>query len=184
MNLSNKQKAMLHWVPQRLGLSDAERRIIQRNVGGFYSAADRTCTREGCIAVMAHYEGCFPDGRIPGSAVGYWAEECAKASPVDTLVFRIRAEAAALGWTDVDVDMFLASKHCSSGRYQSIDEAPLYWLTRVLEALKAMHSRTIPQSEICNPQLNTGAGRRGALGACEGSPRRAVQKPAGPPRSL
>ena len=143
MKLSNKQKAMLHWVPAKLGISNTERRIIQRNVGGFYSAADKTCTREGFIAVMAFYESKFSDRRIPTFSVGYWDKENTKASADDTIIFRIRSEAAALGWTDVDVDLFLASKHCSSGLYKSIDEAPMYWLVRLLEALKAMHNREV-----------------------------------------
>lgn len=141
MRLSNKQKMLLHIVPEALGVTEAERRVIQRNVGGFFSAADATCTREGFIAVMAFYESKSPSGFLPGFDAGYWASAAETAGPNDPLIRRVRQEAFKLRWGDRELNLFLAGKHMSSGRYRAVDDAPPYWLSRLLEALKAMNKR-------------------------------------------
>ena len=153
MRLSNRQKAMLHWVPAALGIGEADRLTLQRNVGGFESAADPRATRSGFIALMAHYESCFRGRRIRGFTAGYWADEDAKAKgspprsmaagspPTDALVFACRRQAQALGWDEAKLDAFLAGKHMSSGNCRSVATAPAYWLGRLLNALKAMAQR-------------------------------------------
>jgi hypothetical protein len=144
MILSNKQKMLLHTAAAQAGYGGAEhedeRRMVQRNIGGFFSAADKTATREGFIAVMAFYEK-HCGGQIGDFTRGYWAAEDAKANPLDSLRFRVNKLAAEMGWTPADVDAFLHSKHMSSGIYGSVEEASAYWLTRLLEGLKAIRQR-------------------------------------------
>lgn len=141
MRLSNKQKALLHWVPSALGIGEQARLTIQWNVGGFESAADPRATRGGFIALMAYYEGRSPGRRIKGFTAGYWADEDAKANPTDALVFACCREAEALGWDEATLDGFLAGKHMSSGACRSVNTASAYWLSRLLNALKAMAAR-------------------------------------------
>jgi len=138
--LTNKEKALLHMIPSKLGIAAAERRVIQRNVGGFHSAADRTATHEGFAAVMAFYED-RSGGCLDGYSPGFWCGRAEKALPTDRLLYRIARLAKSMGWTPGDVDLFLASDHMSSGGYASVQEAPTYWLTRLLEALKKISQR-------------------------------------------
>ncbi len=158
MKLSNRQKAMLHWVPDALGISDAQRRLIQRNVGGFHSAADGTVTRQGFIAVMAFYEARSPGGRIRGFTAGYWAAEAAKAGPTDALLFACRRQAHRLGWDNATLEEFLAGRHMSCGQCGELATAPAYWLRRLLDALKAMADR---QPKTTQPATACGACARG-----------------------
>ncbi len=142
MKLSNKQKMLLHTVPAGLGITEAERRIIQRNVGGFFSAADKTCTRAGFVAVMAFYESRAPGRCLPGGTPDWWAAEAEKTpGPNDSLIRKVRAEAFKLGWTEQQIMPFLCGKHMSNTAYQSINDAPRYWLIRLLEAIKAIRKR-------------------------------------------
>jgi len=142
MSLTNGQKKALHSAARQAGLDEQERRLIQQNIGGFFSAADRSASREGFIAVMAFCEkrcgGC-----LAGCTVGYWSAQDAQANPLDGLRHRLNHQAAAMGWSPGDVDRFLASEHMSSGLYGSVEDAPAYWLGRLLEALKAIASRRI-----------------------------------------
>jgi len=140
MNLSNKQKMLLHVAAAQAGVTEDQRRVIQRNVGGFHSAADRTCTREGFIAVMAFYEARC-GGSLRSFSAGYWAGQDAKANPTDALVCRVRREAHGLGMNDQMLDLFIAGPHMSSGACESVATAPAYWLRRCLEALKAIARR-------------------------------------------
>jgi len=142
MKLSNKQKMLLHTVPNGLGITNAERRVIQRNVGGFYSAADKTCTREGFVAVMAFYESRAPGHCLPGGTPDWWAGEAEKTpGPNDSLIRRVRQEAFKIGWTEQQTMLFLCGKHMSNTVYQSINDAPKYWLIRLMEAIKAIRKR-------------------------------------------
>jgi len=140
--LSNGQKRALHAAARQAGLTEAERRLVQRNVGGFHSAADRTATREGFIAVMAFLEARC-GGRLNGCGEGYWRGQDAAANPLDRLRWRIRREAEARGWTEADAEAFLASRHMSGGACRLLAEAPAYWLTRLLQALIEMNRRAV-----------------------------------------
>ena len=140
MELSRKQKMLLHTVPASLRLDDEQRRLIQRNIGGFESAADPRATREGFIAVMAFYEGKL-GGQAGGFTPGYWAGENARANPTSALAHRLVSEAARFGWTIEQLDTFIAGPHMSSGACDDAAHAPAYWLRRCLEAVKAMATR-------------------------------------------
>ena len=141
MELSRKQKMLLHRSAQEAGYGDEERRAVQRNIGGFFSAADKTCTREGFIAVMAFYEARMPERKLRGFTPGYWAEQDRTANPLDALRARINQEAASMGWAADDVDRFLASKHMSSAMYGTVTDAPGYWLRRLLQGMIAIRTR-------------------------------------------
>jgi len=144
--LTNPQKKALHAVARRLGIDDEQRHLIQRNIGGFHSAADRTASHDGFAAVMAFYED-RAGGCLHGNTAGYWAAAHARneardgdGSP-DRLTWRIRRTAEQLGWTELDVEAFLASEHCSSGRFVRLADANAYWLRRCLDGLQAIARR-------------------------------------------
>ena len=140
MNLSNRQKMLLHVAASAAGADEAERRLVQQNVGGFYSAADKAVTREGFIAVMAFWEQ-RAGGTLDRFTEGYWQGQDAKANPTDAVIHRIRTEAAALGLTPEQLDAFAAGKHMSNGRYQRLDQMPAYWLRKCLQALVEIRRR-------------------------------------------
>lgn len=147
--LTNRQKMLLHRVPQALGVDDAQRRVIQRNVGGFHSAADTTASHEGFCAVMAFYEG-RAGGTLDGFTAGYWQaahqrNEAGGGHSTERLARRIRLLAAEMGWTLGDAEALLVSDHCSSGQAKRLDEAPAYWLSRLLDAMKAIAARQAGQ---------------------------------------
>jgi hypothetical protein len=143
MNLSRKQKMLLHSIPNKLGIDAAQRRIIQWNLGGFYSAADPV-TREGFIGVMAHYEmlaggdlrtvGCHSDR-------GYWQRERDKAMPADGQREILRRLAEQIGMAPEALDSFLAGPKMSSGACTGLADCPPYWLGRAIEAAKAIGRR-------------------------------------------
>lgn len=146
MALSNKQKAALHTVPAALGIDEAQRRIIQRNVGGFHSSADPTASHEGFAAVMAFYEG-RAGGHLRGYSRGYWAgqhaanEAAVPGGPTHRLLDRVDREAERLGWDRERVDGFLAGPHCSGGAAIDVEHASPYWLGKLIDALRAMADR-------------------------------------------
>ena len=58
------------------------------------------------------------------------------------MLFRsVYLAAETLGMDRPALDQFLAGPHCSSGLYPSLDEAPVRWLVKLLEGLKAMGRR-------------------------------------------
>ena len=138
--LTNGQKKALHAAAREARVPEEFRRTIQRRIGGFHSAADRTATRQGFIAVMAFYER-IDGGKLTGFTPDYWRAEDAKAAPEDTLLFAVRRQARLMGWTEAELNRFLASAHVTGGELTEIATAPVYWLTRVLEALKAIARR-------------------------------------------
>ena len=143
MNLSRKQKMLLHAVPSRLGIDEAQRRIIQWNLGGFYSAAD-PISREGFIAVMAHYEmTAGGDLSVLGfrSDRGYWQRERDKACPADGQREVLRRLASQIGMAPAVLDSFLAGPKMSSGACTGLADCPPYWLGRAIEAAKAILKR-------------------------------------------
>lgn len=140
MRFSTKQIKLLHVIPRKLQIDDPQRRLIQRNVGGFHSAADRTATREGLIAVMAFYED-RAGGRLPGFTEGYWQSQDKKANPTDRITWRCRKEARDLGLSAGQLDAFVAGPHMSRGAYATLADCPAYWLRKVLQALVEIHRR-------------------------------------------
>lgn len=138
--LTNGQKKALHSAARQAGLSDEMRRSVQRRLGGFYSAADRTATRWGFLAVMAFLER-QAGGRLRGNTAGYWQEACEKERPEDALRFKARALGAELGMDGGDLDRFLASDRVSGGRARDLASAPRWALRKLVEALKAMRER-------------------------------------------
>ena len=139
--LTTGQKRALHLAARAAGVDEPARRLIQRNIGGFHSAADRTATRAGFIAVMSFYEKRC-GGHLAGFSKGYWAGEDERANPADALVHRIRKEARALGMAEARLEQFLAGPHMSAGACRELATAPAYWLGKLLEGLKAIRRRT------------------------------------------
>ncbi len=143
MNLSRKQKMLLHAVPSRIGIDEAQRRIIQWNLGGFYSAADGV-SREGFIAVMAHYE-LTAGGTLANIGFnftrGYWKAEADKACPADGQREVLRRLAEQIGMAPAVLDAFLAGPKMSSGACSGLADCPPYWLGRAIEAAKAILKR-------------------------------------------
>lgn len=141
--LTAGQKKALHCAARQAGLDRDGYTMVIRNVGGFDSAADRTAGREGFIAAMAFFEARC-GGRLAGNTPGYWAAEHARANPRDGLLYRIRQVAGALGMSPQALDEFLHGPHCSSGLYATLDEAPVRWLAKLLEGLKAIQRQRQP----------------------------------------
>jgi len=140
MRLSIGQKTGLHAAARQAGLNEDQYRLVLRRLAGVDSAADPKWRRRDFIACMAFFEA-KAGGRLRGNTAGYWRDELRAARPGDALRHRVRREARRLGWTDADLNRFLASRRCSSGRFACIEDAPPEWLVRLLEALKAMAER-------------------------------------------
>jgi len=140
MRLTNGQKKALHAVARQAGLNNVAYRLVLRNLAGVDSAASPRWRREDFIMIMGLFEK-GAGGQLKGNAPGYWRDELRLARPGDALRVRIRREAAAMGWTEGDLDRFVASNRMSSGQFASIDDAPAEWLVKVLEAVKAMKTR-------------------------------------------
>lgn len=144
MALTNNQKRAIHCAARQAGIDPRKQedtyRLVLWNVGGFRSAADRSARRNGYIAVMAFFEE-RAGGQLKGASPGYWTDQDAKANPRDAIIYNIEQEAAALGMSREQCDGFLAGSHCSSGQYESLDEAPTRWLVKCLEGLKQIRKR-------------------------------------------
>ena len=138
--LTNGQKKALHSAARQIGLADELRRSVQRRLGGFYSAADRTATRHGFLAVMAFLEG-QAGGRLRGNTHGYWQAAYEKEDPESALRYKARALGADLGMDPGDLDRFVASDRVSGGRAADLASAPRWALRKLVEALKAMRER-------------------------------------------
>jgi len=140
MALTNGQKKAIHAAARQAGIPEDMRRTVQQRIGGFWSAADATASRQGFIAVMAFHESRC-GGRLARCTPGYWSAEDARANPTDSLVYRIRAEASALGMTEAGLDAFLAGEHMSRGACESVATAPAYWLRKLLQGLIEIRKR-------------------------------------------
>jgi hypothetical protein len=140
MKLTRQQIKALHVAARQAGLGEDERRLVQRNIGGQHSAGDSGWTRDGFIAVMAFYEQRC-GGKLDGSDAGYWARQEAACTPADAIIHRIRQQGDAMGWRPDEIERFLAGPHCSRGAYTQLAGTPTYWLTRLLEAMKAIGRR-------------------------------------------
>lgn len=153
MRLTNGQKKALHAAAREAHLDDAGYRTALRNLAGVGSATDPRATREGFISVMAFFEH-EAGGRLHGCDAGYWQKEMETARPADALLWRIRRDAAALGWAEADLDAFVAGPRMSGGRFARLADAPAPWLVKILEALKAMRGR----QEVLNTEHGRGVG--------------------------
>jgi len=140
VHLTNGQKKALHAAAGQAGLDDAGYRTALRNFARVKTSTDARITRVGFISVMAYFEY-EAGGRLKGCDAGYWQREMATARPADALLWRIRSDAKALGWTQADLDAFVAGPNMSGGRFTTLDETPAVWLVKVLEAMKAMRGR-------------------------------------------
>lgn len=139
MKLSRAQKTSAVLAAKAAGLSEEHRHMVQAAILGVESlTAD--VDRHKFIRLMAYHEA-HANGRCPGFSAGYWAAEAARSSPASALLYKVRDEGRRLGMTDADLDRFLASDRCSSGRCASVASATVGWLVRLVEALKAMADR-------------------------------------------
>lgn len=141
MSLSNGQKRALHAAARAAKLNDDQRRMIQKGIGGHLSAADAGWTRHEFISVMAHLERQYCRDQIPGYTPKYWQTELRKSSPASSLAYACRCVAGELGWSDAELDAFLAGPRMSGGKCLRVADAPVYWLSRLLGALKAIRNR-------------------------------------------
>lgn len=141
MELSRKQKMLLHTAATAAGFTDDEqRRVVQYNVGGAWSARDRTWTRQGFVAVMAFYEQRC-GGRLDGFTAGYWGGEDLAANDTASMLHRVGELAAELSLAPDKLDEFIAGDHFTRGQYQHVGDLPAVWLRKLIEALKAISRR-------------------------------------------
>jgi hypothetical protein len=150
LKLSKRQLAAIHQAAQAAGLDDAAYREALLKQAGVRSAKDPHLTREGFIRVMTHFEA-LCSGRLPGFTPGYWFGQDMRGDPRDSLLAAVRREAAALGFSDEELDRFLASEHMSNGRYQSLKDAPKEWLSKLLDGLKAVRRRRTAKTKAPSP---------------------------------
>lgn len=143
MPLTNGQKRAAVVAARALGLNEADRHNAQRHLLGCASLAEARAGRAGFIRLMAFYEG-LADKR-PGVSLGstpdYWRRQAAAAGDLDAMRWKVRQEATALGYDEEHLSNFLASDKLSRGACRDLDTCPVYWLTRLLNALKAMRQR-------------------------------------------
>jgi len=142
--LTNKQKQALHRAARMMGpdFTEEARRLVQRNVGAFHSAADKIASRGGFIAVMAWYETELAKAdRVLSATPTYWRDQLRDLDPAAPMRHRLRKVAAELGWSDEFLDNFIASNHMSRGAAPNVAEASTYWLWRAIQALQAMQRR-------------------------------------------
>jgi len=161
--LKRWQVALLHVAPADLGVDEATRRMVQRNIGGSESAA--TMSAAGFAQVMAWWEGKgWADAR---NGRGYWAREAGDlARPMRAKAIKL---ADVLGWVDavtgrVDFDRLdaLAARQTSGSRTRLAD-CDRDDAFRVVEALKAMIARDpVAAARLAPPGGVSTFGRRAA----------------------
>jgi hypothetical protein len=142
--LTNAQKGLLHSVPQSLGVDDEQRKLVQVNIGGAWSAVDMTYA--GFVRVMAFWEQHgWTDGR---NGRGYWAAQ-EKGVGLDALRGKCWRLAALAGWTvpgrpegrNLDygrLDRFVASQFAHTSRADTIMACLRGELLQLIEALKSI----------------------------------------------
>ncbi|HUX03060.1 MAG TPA: phage protein GemA/Gp16 family protein [Phycisphaerae bacterium] len=145
MALQRWQLGLLHSVPTSLDVDEDTRRLVQRNIGGAWSAAEMTLA--GFIRVMAFWED---RGWLdPRNGPGYWAAQ-ARSSHLAALRGKAVKMADVIGWTrpdrpvgrDVDfrrLDAFVA--HQFKGAVEHLRDCNRHQLMELIEALKAMSAR-------------------------------------------
>lgn len=141
MALKRWQKGLLHIAPDSLGVDDDERKLVQRNLGNAWSAADMDLA--GFVRVMAFWEQRgWIDGR---NGEGHWQREL---DSLDVKPMRGKAVKLAdvLGWTLPDgkvdfvrLDGFVA--RVTNHRRRHLRECDPKDLWQLIEALKAMIER-------------------------------------------
>ncbi len=140
MPLTNRQKMAIHSAARQAGVNDEQRRIVQYNLGGFWSAADTHASHEGFVAAMAHFER-TAGGTLRGNTAGYWAEQDQKKNSTRRLLWKVRELAKPLHFTEQQLDQLVAGPHGTKGVYQHLNELPACWLRNIIEALKAIAKR-------------------------------------------
>lgn len=71
--LTSKQKGLLHAAALEVGADETARRAVQRDVGGFESAADPGITQQDFLNVMAAWER-LAEGKLKRTPEGYWGK--------------------------------------------------------------------------------------------------------------
>jgi len=141
MALKAWQTGLLHAAPAALGVDDRQRRLVQRNVGGAWSAADMDFP--AFVAVMAFWERCgWRDRRREAR---FWRRLAARG---DLLGLESKALklASLAGWTRDDghvdfrrLDGFVQRQ--TDGRRRSLRQCDREDLYQVIEGLKALGGR-------------------------------------------
>jgi hypothetical protein len=169
--LLNWHKAMLHSVPASLGVDDAQRRLIQKNLGGEWSAADMDYA--GFCRVMAHYETCgFVDER---KGRGWWTAQ-SQGDRREALRGKVYKLAALAGWIvpgrppgrDVDfgrIDAFIAAHFAGRDERPSPrdgrclrDLAP----DQIMEIIEALKSIAVQAGAVVSDYYGPARPRRAA----------------------
>jgi hypothetical protein len=194
MKLSNRQKAILHQAAAAAGHNRDQYLMVLQGVAGVRSSTDPAFSRDSFQRVMAFFEA-ENEGVLPGFTAGYWRAQVRQSDPGDSLRHACCAAGASMGWSPAQVDAFMASRQCSGGRFQSLRAAPIYWLSRCLDGLKAIRSRNahsgngekspttaqgasgpadgVPVASIAPTAAGADAGGQGADSARDASPRHA-----------
>lgn len=146
MRLSKRQIAALHMAAKQAGITDAQRRTVMRTLAGVDTCTSPAWGRYDYQRVMAQLED-LAGGDLDGYTPHYWRRQADGGAPLDAMLHRVRQVARRLGWSDGDLDRFVASGHCTSGMYRTLEDLPVYWLARCLEALQAMLRRQTTQSQ-------------------------------------
>ncbi|NLF31597.1 MAG: hypothetical protein GX591_12010 [Planctomycetes bacterium] len=144
MSLTTGQKKALHQAARLMGpeFTDAMRRVVQINIGGFPSAASPKASRQGFIAVMAWYETELAKvGRQLARTPTYWRDEL-KRAPTAALLYRLRRLAGDLRWSEAALLAFVTGPHMANlDGVERLDAVSTYWLGRAIDALAAMMKR-------------------------------------------
>ena len=140
MPLTNRQKMAIHSAARQAGVNKEQRRIVQYNLGGFWSAADAHASHEGFVAAMAHFER-IAGGNLRGNTAGYWGEQDRRKNPTDRLLWKVRQLAKPLHFTEQQLDQLVAGPHGTNGAYGRLADLPACWLRNIIEALKAIAKR-------------------------------------------
>jgi len=139
--LTNGQKKALHSAARQAGLSDEHRHMVQKSIGGFESAAAAGWTRQGFIRVMAYFEKAA-GGCLRGCTPWYWRDEAGPEHADDAIKHAISAIATTglpEPMTPDQLDHFL--ERMSGGNCPRVAGASRYWLSKLLDGLKALADR-------------------------------------------
>ena len=138
MALKHWQLGLLHTAPAALGIDERERKLIQRNLAGAWSAKDMDVA--GFARVMAFYERHgWRDARWSAT---FW-RGLAERSDLLGLEGKVLKLASVLGWTRPDgkvdrprLDGFVG--RTTGGRKASLNKCDRGELNALIEALKGM----------------------------------------------
>ncbi len=156
MPLTRGQKALLHMAPATLGVDEATRKLVQRNLGGNESAAEMSY--RGYLAVMAHWEDA-------GWRHQTLHRDHFRRMAMDNPVYRMRGKAKNLakqiGWTDDrglcdtdHLDAFVLRQ--TGGRIGRLRACDADDLNKVIEGLKVMAQRAADDTSPSSPAAQGG----------------------------